>query len=128
MEVKMNIVLWILQILVGLAFVMAGYTHAFNPEPLKAQPGGQWITAVPDGLRLFIGICEILGGVGVILPAVTGILPWLTPLAAALLGLMMLLAAGFHVMRREYPNIAFNLVLFALAAFVAYGRFVLVPF
>lgn len=124
----MNIVLWILQILVGLAFIMAGYIHGFKPDQLKGQPGGQWISDIPDGLRLFIGISEILGGVGVILPAVTGILPWLTPLAAALLALVMLLAAGFHATRREYPGIAINTVLFALAAFVAYGRFVLVPF
>src|SRR5262245_41255141 len=128
MEVEMNIVLWILQLLVGLAFVMAGYVHAFNPDRMKAQLGGQWIAAVPNGLRLFIGISEILGGIGLILPALSGILPWLTPLAAALLGLVMLLAAGFHLMRQEYSNIGFNLVLFALAAFVAYGRFVLAPF
>ncbi len=62
-----------------------------------------------------------------ILPTLTGILPWLTPLAASGLALIMLLAAGFHLVRREYPNIVFNLVLFALAAFVAYGRFVVVP-
>lgn len=62
-----------------------------------------------------------------ILPDATGILPWLTPLAAALLALMMLLAAGFHLVRREYPNIVLNLILLALAAFVAYGRFVIVP-
>jgi hypothetical protein len=73
-----------------------------------------------------IGVCEILGGIGVILPAATGILAGLTPLAATLLSVLMLLAAGFHFFRREFPNIIFNLVLFALAAFVAYGRFALV--
>lgn len=94
---------------------------------MKSQRGGQWVAAIPKGLLTFIVICEFLGGVGVILPALTGILPWLTPLAGALLALLMLLAAGFHLVRREYPNIVFNLVLLALAAVVAYGRFALVP-
>lgn len=123
----MNIILWILQVLLGLAFVAAGFSHGFRSEQMKEQAGGQWVSAVPRGLLSFIAICEFLGGFGVILPAVTGILPWLTPLAAAGLAVVMLLAAGFHLIRREYPNIAFNLVLFALAAFVAVGRFVLVP-
>jgi hypothetical protein len=62
-----------------------------------------------------------------VLPALTGILPWLTPVAAALLALVMLLAALFHVPRREYQNIGANVVLLLLVAFIAYGRFVLVP-
>jgi hypothetical protein len=124
----MNIFLWIVQVLVGLAFVGAGYNHGLRAEQMKAQRGGQWVTAVPRGLLTFIAICEFLGGVGVILPALTGILLWLTPLAASGLALIMLLAAGFHFTRREYPSIVFNLVLMILAAFVAYGRFVVVPF
>jgi uncharacterized membrane protein len=52
----------------------------------------------------------------------------LTPLAALLLAIMMVLAIGFHLRRREYPNLIINIILLALAAFVAYGRFVLVPF
>ena len=123
----MIIALWIVQVLLGLAFLGAGYSHGFRAERMKSQPGGQWVAAVPRGLLTFIAICEFLSGVGVILPAVTGILPWLTPLASALLALIMLLAAGFHATRREYPNIVFNVVLLALAAFVAYGRFVIVP-
>ena len=72
-------------------------------------------------------MCELLGGLGLLLPALTGILPWLTPLAAAGLALVMLLAMGFHATRRERPVIAFNTVLLLLAVFVAYGRFVSVP-
>jgi DoxX-like family len=85
------------------------------------------VADVPRGLVTFIGICEILGAIGVILPAVTGILPWLTPLAALGLAVIMLLASGFHAMRRGYPNIGVNLVLLALAAFVAYGRWMIAP-
>ncbi len=121
----MNIVLWITQILLGLAFIAAGINHAFLAEKAKATM--KWIEAVPKGLLTFIGLAEILGGIGLIVPAATGILPWLTPVAAAALALVMLLAAGFHVQRREMPNIVTNLVLLAVAAFVAYGRFVVAP-
>ena len=87
----------------------------------------QWMAGVPKRLLTFIGLAEILGGIGLIVPAATGILPWLTPVAAAALALVMLLATGFHVQRREMPNIVTNLVLFAVAVFVAYGRFVVAP-
>lgn len=123
----MDIVLWILQILLGLAFIAAGYNHGFNSEKAKAQQGMQWMGAVSKGLLTFIGVTEILGGIGLIAPAATGILPWLTPLAAAALTLVMLLAIGFHLTRREYPNIVFNFILLAIAAFVAYERWLVVP-
>ena len=121
----MNTTLWVLQVLLGLAFLMVGYNHGFNIE--KARTQMQWMTAVPDNLLRFIGVSEILGGIGLILPAVTGILPQLTAWAAAGLSVIMILAALFHLQRREYLAIAINLVLLALAGFVAYGRFVLVP-
>jgi uncharacterized membrane protein YphA (DoxX/SURF4 family) len=124
----MNIVLWVLQVLAGLAFIGAGYMHGLRHEQMKAQQGGQWVGDIPHPLRIFISICEVLGGIALILPAATGIFPWLTPLAGALLALVMLLAVGFHIVRREYPNLVLNLVLLVLAAVVAYGRFVLVPF
>ncbi|MGH2520898.1 MAG: DoxX family protein [Anaerolineales bacterium] len=123
----MDIVLWIAQILLALAFLAVGYTHGFNSEKARSQQGMQWMGAVPKGLLTFIGIAEILGGIGLIAPAATGLLPWLTPLAAAALALVMLLAMGFHAMRREYPNLVFNLVLFGVAAFVAYGRWLIAP-
>jgi uncharacterized membrane protein YphA (DoxX/SURF4 family) len=123
----LNIVLWIAQVLLAFGFLSVGYSHAFNAEKMKAQRGMQWIGALPRWLMSFIGICEMAGGLGAILPAVTGIQPWLTPLAAALLALVMLLAFVFHVVRREYPSLAINSILFLLAVFVAYGRIVLLP-
>ncbi len=83
---------------------------------------------MPRGLLTFIGVSEMLGGLGVVLPALTGILPWLTPLAAAGPALIMLLAAGFHLRRKEVPQALLNAVLLALAASVAVGRFVIPPF
>jgi uncharacterized membrane protein YphA (DoxX/SURF4 family) len=122
----MNIVLWILQVLLGVVFIAAGYNHGFNID--KARTQMKWMTAVPDNMLRFIGVSEILGGIGLILPAVLGILPQLVAWAAVGLAVIMLLAAVFHLTRREYGAVVMNLVLFALAAFVAYGRFVLVPF
>ncbi len=121
----MNIVLWIVQALLAILFLMAGVMHGFQQERAKVQ--FKWPADVSSGLLIFIGICEILGAVGLILPALTGVLPWLTPLAALGLVVIMLLAIGFHAMRREYPNIVFNLILLVLAAFVAYGRWAIVP-
>ena len=78
------------------------------------------------GVRL-VGLLELLGAVGVILPAVTGVLPWLTPLAAVGLALIMLSAIVFHLSRRERANaLGLSLVL-AVAVFVAVGRYVIAP-
>lgn len=123
----MNIFLWILQVLLAFLFGMAGFSKAFNTEKAKTQQGMQWMNRIPKGLLTFIGISEILGGLGLILPALTGILPQLTIVAAAALAVVMVLAVFVHLPYRETPNIVFNLVLFALAAWVAYGRWVIVP-
>ena len=124
----MNIVLWALQISLALKFVSVAYTHGFRADQTKMQRGIQRLGAVARPLLTLIALGAFLGGVSLILPAATGILTWLTPLSAALLALMMLLAVGFHVACRENPNIVVGLILFALAAFVAYGRWVIAPF
>jgi putative oxidoreductase len=110
----------------GLAFVLAGFTHATRRD--QATGGMAWMLAVPKPMLTTIGVLEIAGGIGLVLPAATGILSWLTPLAASLLVVLMIFAAIFHVRRPgEMRNIAFNLILGLIAAFVAYGRYVLEP-
>jgi uncharacterized membrane protein YphA (DoxX/SURF4 family) len=121
----MNIALWIVQVLLAGMFLMAGVMKAFQYERAKASL--PWVKDVPRPLTTFIGISELLGGLGLLLPAITGILPWLTPLAGAGLALIMILAIGFHASRREGQAIAFNSVLLALAVFVVYGRFIVIP-
>lgn len=121
----MNITLWILQVLIGVFFVFSGYGKAFFTwEELQRIP---WIDGVTHGLIIFIGWSEILGGIGVILPAAVKVKPILTPLAAAGLALIMILATGFHIMRGEYDLMVVTIVLGAMAVLAAYGRFVLKP-
>ena len=121
----MNVVLWILQVLLGVMFVLAGVMHGFRQEQAKKQM--IWMQAVPSGVLTFIGTAEILGGIGLVLPALTNILPVLTSLAAIGLTIIMILAAILHFRRGETSAIVVNVVLGALAAFIAHGRFVLVP-
>ncbi|MCW5876068.1 MAG: DoxX family protein [Anaerolineales bacterium] len=119
----MNIALWIVQVLLGIVFAGAGYGKVFRQEQAAAQsPMMAWVGDVPKQLLTFIGLSEMAGALGLIVPALSGVLPWLTPLAAALLALVMILAFGFHLVRKEYQNLVANLFLFLLAAFVAWGR------
>jgi uncharacterized membrane protein len=123
----MDTALWILQILLALAFVAAGLNHTTRRG--NASGGMAWMLAVPKPLLTTIGILEIAGAAGLVLPPVTGIALWLTPLAAALLGLVLVFAAAFHLRREgEGRNAAFNLLSAVLIAFVAYGRLVLAPY
>ena len=124
----MNFALWFLQFLLAGAFLAVGYGHAFTFDRLAAQPRTAWVLAVGRQQMRAIGILEILGAIGLILPAATGILPWLTPLAASAFVLLMAFAIVFHARRPgEVPNIAFNVVLGLLALAVAIGRFVIEP-
>ena len=122
----MNIALWIVQILLALAFAMAGIMKVTQPID-RLETRMEWVKDVgPRGVPL-IGSLEILGAIGLILPAVTGILPWLTPLAAACLALTMIGAMIVHGRRGEYSQIGINVILLLLTLFVAYGRFVIIP-
>lgn len=123
----MNIVLWVIQVLVALAFLMAGFMKTFQPiEKLKDQM--TWVTAVPPAFVRFIGIAELLGGVGLILPALTHILPWLTIAAAVGLVIAMISATVFHIARGEVsPRLVAPVVLLLLAAIIVIGRWVWVP-
>jgi len=128
----MNAVLWTAQVLWGVFFSFTGFGKmmCFRPEVWNHtlhQPVA-WLSTVPQGLFVFIGICEFLGGVGLILPAMTRVKPKLTPLAAIGLALVMVLAALFHIVRGEDSFfVPMNLVLAAVAAFIAYGRLISKP-
>jgi uncharacterized membrane protein YphA (DoxX/SURF4 family) len=118
----MNIVLWIVQIVLAAAFVLAGVMKSTRAKE-KLQPSLPWVEDFSLGTIRLIGVAELLGGLGLVLPAATGIAPVLTPIAATCLAVVMVLAAITHIRRKEPSGVAVNAVLFLLAAFVAWGRF-----
>jgi putative oxidoreductase len=122
----MKVVLWILQVVLAVAFLAAGAMKLTQPLAALAV-SLPWTADVPGALVRFIGVAEVLGGLGLVLPAATRILPRLTPIAAAALALDMVFATLFHVMRGETMMMPVTLVLAALLIFVAWGRFTRAP-
>ncbi|MEX5711121.1 DoxX family protein [Parafrankia sp. FMc6] len=118
----MNVTLWIIQGLLAAAFALGGSQKATQPKD-KLVGRLPWVEDFSPNTVRFIGVVELLAAVGLVLPRATGIAPVLTPLAATGLAVTMVLAAVTHVRRREPSGIAVNAVLFALAVFVAWGRF-----
>lgn len=119
----MNIVLWILQVLLAAAFAAHGWLFLSPPADLLAVMN----TMLPTWFRLFLGVAEVLAAVGLTLPGITRILPWLISLAAAGLMIVMISATVLHTMRGEYSSAATTAVLFLLVTFVAYMRWKVKP-
>ena len=120
-----NTVLWVLQWVFGIYFVAIGVMHFVVPDGLPALM--EWMYELNDTLHVIVGIAEILGGLGLILPSVTRIRPELTVYAAAGLVLVMAGAVVFHATRGEGASIVNNLFIAALVAFIGYGRWKLHP-
>ena len=120
----MNVALWIIQVVLALLFLFAGGTKLVIPieEMLKQMP-----VSLPGWFLRFIGVDEVLGGLGLILPWFLGIRPGLTPLAAVGLVLIMIGATVVTLMTGEILMALFPLVVGILCAFVAYGRWRLTP-
>ena len=117
----MNTFLWVLQSLLALIFLVTGIRKLIRTDAqTRAVP---WVRDTPVPVVRAIGVLETLGAIGVVLPALTGILPWLTPVAA--LGLMglMLGAAWVNYRAQLYRPIVVNIVILLLAVVLAYGRF-----
>jgi uncharacterized membrane protein len=117
-----NVVLWILQGVLALAFATAGVLKSTQPKE-KLAPQMPWVEDFSPATVRFIGVVEFLGALGLVLPALTGIAPILTPLAATGIAVIMLLAAVVHARRKEPSGIATTVVILVLAAIVAWGRF-----
>ncbi|MCI0555609.1 MAG: DoxX family protein [Anaerolineae bacterium] len=122
----MNIVLWIVQGLLAAMYLMAGSAKAFQPSKVREDPRMTWTHGKADVTIRFVGTSELLGALGIVLPLITGILPWLTPLAAIGLTLIQALAIfTVHLPKKEYNVIPVNAVLLALSVFVVFGRWAL---
>ncbi len=119
----MNTFLWITQGMLEAVFMMTGAMKLFqNKEALADKMG--FVEDFTQGQVSGIGILEILGSMGFILPWATGILPWLTPAAAIGLAVTMVGAFLTHLRRKEFiPMGMVNIVLFSMAALIAIGRF-----
>ena len=122
----MNIALWVVQGLLALLFLMSGSMKAFTPLATMRKKM-TWANDFPAAFVRFLGLAELLGAIGLIAPAVTGIQSWLTVAAALGLVMVMVSASVFHTSRREYQHLGIPLVLVLLTVFVVLGRGMLVP-
>lgn len=119
----MNIVLWILQVLLAVAFFAHGWLFLSPPAELVEQMNA----SLPRWFQLFLGVAEVLAAVGLTLPGLTRILPWLITWAAAGIMIVMVSATIFHLMRGENSSAAITLLLLVMATYVAYMRYRVLP-
>jgi len=120
----MNTLLWVTQTVLAFVFLAHGLVFLFPPAAVrkikKQMPFSEAFTR-------FICSAEILAALGLVLPGWTELLPWLSPVAATGQTIIMGGAVVFHLSRREMPPVLITTVLFALVAFVAYARWVVIP-
>ena len=119
----MNIVLWILQLLLAAAFLAHGLLLVSPPPEIAVQMNA----SLPRAFWVFLGWAEILAAVGLTLPGIARILPGLVPAAAAGVMIVMVSATIYHIARAEISSALITLLLLAMATFVAYGRWRLLP-
>ena len=121
----MNDVLWMFALVLAVVFLIMGAINIFNDEAARNRL--DWINPLPRPVVIVIGLFEILAALGLVLPALLHLYVWLVPYAAIGLALLMFMVATFHSLRRDYQNMAIYVLLLLLAAFVGYGRLVLLP-
>lgn len=119
----MNKVLWVAQILLAIAFLAHGIMLIAPPPDIAVLMNA----SLPRWFQLFLGVAEVLAAVGLTLPGVTRIQPWLVPAAAAGVVIVMVSATVWHTVRGEYSSAATTFVLLLISAFVAHGRWKRVP-
>lgn len=121
----LHIGLWVVQGLLAAAFGMAGFMKLTAPIEQLAENGMSFVNDYSVGMVRFIGISELLGALGLIIPAAFRFKTFLTPLAAVGLAIIMVLATSYHIGANE-PIIG-SVVFFVLTTFIAWGRFKLAP-
>lgn len=119
----MNILLWVLQVLLALAFFAHGCLFLFPPAVMVDQMNA----SLPRWFQLFLGVAEVLAAVGLTLPGVARIQPWLVSWAAAGVMFVMICATIWHLVRGEVSSAITTLVLLAVATFIAYMRWRVAP-
>lgn len=119
----METVLWIMQSLLALIFLVTGLTKVTQPRLQMAAGPMRWAADVSDAQFRTIGLLEVLGAMGLILPGALGVAPMLVPLAATGLALTMVGAIRTHLRYGETDRLAVPIVLLIMALFVAIERF-----
>ena len=121
---SINVLLWVLQIFLAVAFFAHGWLLLFPPASMVELMN----STIGPRFRIFIGVAEVLAAVGLTLPGITRTLPWLVPLAAAGLMIVMISATVFHIMRGDALSAAMTtVILLLMATFVAYMRWKVKP-
>ena len=127
----MNTVLWILQVILSIKLISVAFTHGVRHDQAHMQQAIRKTGHMARPLLMVIAMLMLAGAISLLLPAAFRVPTWITPLAAALLAGLMLCSSVFHINCREKPaiitGIIADLVLFAIAAFVAYGRWIILP-
>lgn len=119
----MNSLVWICQVLLAVAFFAHGMLFLTPPAELVEQMNA----SLPRWFQLFLGVAELAAAVGLVVPGLTRILPWLVSWAAAGVMIVMISATIFHIMRGEISSAGITAVLLAMASFVAYMRWRVMP-
>ena len=119
----MNTLLWTIQGFLAIVFVYSGFMKSSQKREKLVSVGQTGVANLSYPVIRFIGVAEMLGAIGIIAPAATGVLPVLTPIAALCFAIIMVLAIPIHYKRAEYNSVAFNLLLLVLAVFTAYMRY-----
>jgi uncharacterized membrane protein YphA (DoxX/SURF4 family) len=125
----MNTVAWVLQIVLAVLFFLHGllFTVAYGAAARRVEARGRPPSSLPPALRQFIGVAELAAAFGLTVPPAVHLFPWLAPLAAAGLVLVMVGASIFHARKSESLALAGTVVLGALAAVTLFLRWQVVP-
>jgi hypothetical protein len=119
----MNALVWVLQVLLAVAFFAHGMLFLTPPASVVEQMNA----TLPRWFQLFLGVAEVMAALGLTLPGLTRTMPWLVPSAAGGIMIVMVSATILHVMRGEISSAVVTLVLLVMASFVAYMRFRVLP-
>ncbi|AYD46621.1 DoxX family protein [Arachidicoccus soli] len=118
----MNAILWVIQSLIAIVFLYSGVNKSIYSRQKLVSKGQTGVEGLSKGMIRFIGISEILGAIGIILPGLIDVFPFLTVVAAICLALVMVPASIIHYKRYEPKNVITNCIIFSMCVFVTYGR------
>ena len=123
----MNIVLWIVQVILGIKLLSVSYTHGLRQSQPLMQDAIRKMGSFARPLHYGIAFAAFIGALGLTLPGALGLPIQAISVTAVFLAVMLLASIFFHIRSREQPNVFVSLILFAFAAFVAYGRWFFTP-